>query len=289
MRYALFLGCTIPARARNYEMSAIEVAKALGIEFVYIDGFSCCGFPLKSYNQFTATILAARNIALAREKALNICTLCSACTSMLKEESHRLDHDEEIRKEVNQALLKVEKEYVSGTKTQHFAKVLLEHSILEKIISSIRVDLKQIPVAIHYGCHYLKPSYVFEDKEDPQSLDLLVRLVGADPIHYKGKKDCCGGAVLAFHEGTSLSLAYQKLKNVKEAGAKAIVVVCPFCSVMYDDSQRTIERAFQQEIGIPVIFLPQLVGLALGIDPKALGLNLNTVKTKSLLEDVLGK
>jgi len=162
---------------------------------------------------------------------------------------------------------------------------------LQKISQGIKVDLKGLPVAIHYGCHYLKPSYVFDDfenPEEPRSIHLIIERIGANVVEYKGEKDCCGGAVLAFDENTAINLAKSKLINVKNAGAKAMVVVCPFCSVSYDDGQKTIEKKFEIEIGIPVLFLPQLVGLSLGIDPKALGMNLNTVKTKNLLEEVLG-
>lgn len=291
MRYALFLGCTIPARSRHYEMSALEVSKALGIELVYIEDFSCCGFPIKSYNGEIAGAVAARNLAIAEKQGLPILTLCSACNSMLNEERHKLLFDADYKKMINKRLEKVKAEVAKPSEVIHFARLLAKEDHLRLLSKKVTSSLKDLPVAIHYGCHYLKPSQVFEDPEDPEeptSLHNILKAIGARPISYKGEKDCCGGAVLAFNEDTAIGLAKTKLLNVKAAGAKAMVVVCPFCSVMYDDGQRSIEKKFEVELGIPVLFLPQLVGLALGLEPKALGLNLNTVKTKQLLEDLLG-
>lgn len=291
MTYALFLGCTIPARSRHYEMSAVEVAKALGIELIYLEDFSCCGFPIKSYNADIAGAVAARNLAIAEGQGLKIMTLCSACNSMLNEERHSLMNNQSYLEETNKRLAKVSLRVERPPKVVHFAKVLAEEESLELIKQKIQKPLKSLPVAIHYGCHYLKPSNVFENPEDPEepsSLSRILEAIDANPIDYKGQKDCCGGAVLAFDEETATGLAKTKLINVKESGAKAMVVVCPFCSVMYDDGQKSIEKKYQIELGIPVLFLPQILGLALGLDPKALGLNLNTVKTKQLLEDILG-
>lgn len=291
MAYALFLGCTIPARSRHYEMSAVEVAKTIGMELIYLEDFSCCGFPIKSYNTEIAGAVAARNLALAEGQGLQIMTLCSACNSMLNEERHSLTHRTSYLEETNKRLAKVNLKIESPPKVVHFARALAEEENLELIKRKIHKSLKDFPVAIHYGCHYLKPSNVFddpEDPEDPSSLHRILQAIGVNPIDYKGQKDCCGGAVLAFDEETATGLAKTKLINVKESGAKAMVVVCPFCSVMYDDGQKSIEKKYQIELGIPVLFLPQIVGLALGLEPKALGLNLNTVKTKQLLEDLLG-
>lgn len=292
MKYALFLGCTIPARSRNYELSARVVAHRLGIEFTDIFDFSCCGFPLKSSDMKQAGLLAARNLALAEAQGLPICTLCSACTSMLAEEAHHLGRDRALLHEVNAELKKVGLSYGGHAKVKHFARVLLEDVGLDRIREKVRVDLKDLPVATHYGCHYLKPSEIYkqvEDPENPSSLEELVNAAGAHSVEYQHKKDCCGGAVLAADEETALRMAKRKLDHVKEAGAKALNVVCPFCSVMYDDNQKSIESQFEASYQIPVLYLPQILGLAMGFDRKELGLNMNVVKTKSLTEEIIGE
>lgn len=290
-RYAFFLGCTIPARSRNYEMSARAVARKLGLEMVDIADFGCCGFPMKASDQEAAALLAARNLSLADAADLDICTLCSACASMLGEEAHRLSHDSEHLAEVNRRLAGIDRSCSGNVKVKHFAHVLMEESGLERLRENVTVDLKDLPVAVHYGCHYLKPSDIYPEGDDPEipvSLERLIEAVGARPVEYARKTDCCGGAVLVADELTALSMAKAKLDHVKAAGARAMCVVCPFCSVMYDDNQKSIEARFEVEYRLPVLFLPQLIGLALGLDRKELGLNMNVVKTKQLTGEILG-
>ncbi len=286
MKYALFLGCTIPARSRNYELSSRKVAERLGLELVDLDSFICCGFPVRSADLRSATLLGAYNLALAQKQGLDICTLCSSCTSALTETVHRLDHDDSERKAVNQDLDRLGLRYEKGTRVRHFARVLYEEIGKNEIEQHIQKPLDGLRVAAHYGCHYLKPSEIydaFDDPENPRTLDELTALTGAVPVHYKDKKRCCGGPLLPVDEKVSMSVAKEKLEDIKEAGADAITLVCPFCAVMYDSNQKGIESEFDAEYNLPVLYLPQLLGMAMGFDRKELGLNMNVVKTKKLL------
>ena len=285
MKYSLFLGCTIPARARNYELSARAVAARLDLEFVDIEGFSCCGFPLEASDEMGAILLAARNLALAEERDFEICSLCSACSSMLTKTAYRLNRDRALKDKVNLELSKVRREYKGTVRVRHFARILIEDIGLEKIKKSVKRDLKGLKVATHYGCHYLKPSYIYEgfdDPQDPKTLEQILDAVGAINIQYKRKKDCCGGPVLLSDEAVALRLAEEKLKYVKEAGADIMNLVCPFCDLMFDSNQKGIEAKSGIEFNIPVLYLPQIVGLAMGLGRKELGLNLNSVNTKDL-------
>ncbi|UCB48042.1 MAG: CoB--CoM heterodisulfide reductase iron-sulfur subunit B family protein [Deltaproteobacteria bacterium] len=286
MTYALFLGCTIPARSRNYELSARKVADKLGIELVDLDNFICCGFPIKNSDHGSSLILAAYNLALAQERKLDICTLCSSCTSALAEVEQQLAVDEDMRNEVNKALSRVGLRFDGRVKLRHFARILYEEIGAEEIKRHISKSLDDLSIAVHYGCHYLKPSEVFDhfdEVEDPQSLDALVALTGASVIDYPGKKRCCGGPILPVDEKTAISVAKEKLGDMADAGADAMCLICPFCSVMYDDNQKSIESEFGETYKLPVLYLPQLLGLAMGFHRKELGLNLNVVKTKELL------
>ena len=285
MKYSLFLGCTIPARARNYELSARAVAARLDLEFVDIEGFSCCGFPLEASDEMGAILLAARNLALAEEMDLEICSLCSACSSMLTKTAYRLNRDRALKDKVNVELSKVRREYKGTVRVRHFARILIEDIGLEKIKKSVKRDLKGLKVATHYGCHYLKPSYIYEgfdDPQDPKTLEQILEAVGVINLQYKRKKDCCGGPVLLSDEAVALNVAEEKLKYVKEAGADIMNLVCPFCDLMFDSNQKGIEAASGIELNIPVLYLPQIVGLAMGLGRKELGLNLNSVNTKDL-------
>lgn len=286
MKYALFLGCTIPARGRNYELSARKVAAQCGLELVDLPNFICCGFPVKSADQESSLLLGAYNLALAEAEGLDVCTLCSSCTSALTETVHRLSADEALKKKLNARLSRVGLQYKGGVKVRHLARVLHEEVGLEGLRRHFQRDLKALSVAIHYGCHYLKPSGIYEgfdDPEAPRTLDRLVSLTGARVVDYRDANRCCGGPLLPVDEKTALSVAREKLEDISAAGADAICLICPFCAVMYDGNQKGIEAAFETSYNIPVLYLPQILGLAMGFDRKELGLNMNVVITKDLL------
>jgi heterodisulfide reductase subunit B len=285
MKYALFLGCTIPARSRQYELSARKIAQKLGIELVDIENFICCGFPVKSSDKKSAMILAGYNLALAEKNNLDLCALCSSCTSALTEASHHLSERENEREEINESLSRVGLKYEGRVKVRHFARVLYEEVGLDELKKHFTKSLEGLRVASHYGCHYIKPSEIydnFDQVEDPHTLDEMIALTGATAVDYVNKKRCCGGPVLAVDEKTSLSVAKEKLDDILEAGADIINLVCPFCSVMYDSNQKGIETQFNVTYNLPVLYLTQILGLAMGLDRKELGLNMNVVKTKHL-------
>jgi len=289
MTYALFLGCTIPARSRNYELSARRVSAKLGIGLADVPEFMCCGFPIRAGDLDSANVLAAYNLCLARERGFDLMTLCSSCGSALTEAEHRLAEDEEARSRVNGRLASLGLTYGGRVKVRHFARVLYEEVGADRIRGQVKRDLKGLAVAAHYGCHYLKPSAVFDGfdpVEDPQTLDRLVALTGAAPVDYPGKKRCCGGPLHPVDAKTATSVAKGKLDEVVRSGADAMCLVCPFCAVMYDGNQKSIESEHGTEYHLPVLYLPQLLGLAMGFGGKELGLNLNVVKTKALLEKI---
>jgi len=290
MELALFLGCTIPARARQYEISTRRIAEKLGIKFVDIGEFSCCGFPLKAVSKETALLLAARNLSLAEEKGVNvICSICSACTENLTEMSKELNEYPDLREEVNKKLKEINREYKGGVKVKHLGRILYEDIGLERIKKTITKELKNLTITGHYGCHYVRPSKIydkFDDPEIPHTLEELIKITGANYVSHQSAMLCCGGGILAIAEKVSLALSKEKLDRIKECGADAICLVCPFCSVMYDGNQRSIEEQFQVKYEIPVLFYPQLLGLAMGFDSKELGLQFNVVKTKGLLEKI---
>jgi len=303
MKYALFLGCTIPIRSQNYEMSAREVAKNIGLELVDLPDFSCCGFPVKSSSVETSLLLAARNLAIASEKKLDICTLCNACTGILTEANKELSENRELREKVNDKLKDIDKEFKKDVKIRHFSRVLYEDVGLEKLKEQVKRDLSSLRLSVHYGCHYERPKELYDDFDDPEnptSLDKLVEITGARSIDYKGKLDCCGGAILGVQEDIALEMAKNKLDHITEIKLEmakhkldnvsankidALVTQCPFCSIMYEDNRRKIESKFDVYYNeLPVLFYPQVLGLAMGMDKKQLGFRLNKIKANALLE-----
>ena len=284
--YALFIGCTIPSRARHYELSARRVAHAFGVELIDLPEFTCCGFPLGSINRRTSILMAARNLSIAEAAGLNICTMCNACTSILSEVNWLIKGDPEMRDNIKADLAELGREYSGNVEVKHVARIFYEDIGIDKLKASVSRDMSEFEFASHYGCHYLKPSEFyggFDAPEDPQSLDTLVSAVGALPASYENKRECCGGALLAIDENIALQMSRDKLERIKASGADAINLVCPFCSIMYDDSQRRIEKMFGAEYNIPVLYYPQILGLAIGLEPEELGLNMNRIKTAGLL------
>ena len=291
-KYALFLGCTVPIKGFNYELSARKVAEKLDLEFVDIPDFACCGFPLASIHHDTAITLAALNLAHAEAEGINILSLCSACTGHLTKVQKLLsskDGAEELTK-VNAELQELGYEYKGNVVVKHFARVLLEEVGVERLKEAITQPLKGIKIAPHYGCHCIRPSEIFDDFDDPfrpEHLDKLIEITGATSVQYKEKMQCCGGGILAFEEETPMRMVKQKLDHVKDAHADAISLICPSCDIMYDEYQPTIETKFDTEYKIPVLFYSQLLGLAMGLDPKKdLAVKKNVVSVKPLLEKI---
>jgi len=287
MTYAFFLGCTIPARSRGYEMSARKVAEKLDFELRDMEEFICCGYPMKASDQVSSELMGAYNLALAQKAGLDVCTLCSSCASYLTEVAYHLAEEGPKRDAVNTQLSRVGLEYKGNVKVRHFVRVLFEEIEPKEIKKHFKRYLVDLTIALHYGCHYLKPSGIFDnfDPADyPKSIEKLVSMTGARVVSYAGEQNCCGGPLLPVDEKTALSLAKEKLDAVFEVGADALCVVCPFCSVMYDSNQKTILSGSATNSGFPVLYLTQLLGLAMGFEKKELGLQMNVVKPKELLK-----
>jgi len=288
-KYSLFLGCTIPVRAMNYEISARRVLEVLEVPLQEIEEFTCCGYPVESVDEITSLTASAKNLALAEKYGTTILTLCSACTGTLTKAKRTLDKNEELRKIINDNLAVLGLKYTTKAEVKHIGKFLLEEVTPEKIKEKVVTPLIDVRIAPHYGCHFNKPANIFDhfdDTERPSSLRKLVDAVGATYVVYENLMQCCGGAVLGVDENLSLTLAKTKLQHVKDAEADAITLICPFCYLMYDVNQKRIERDAELQFKIPVLFLPQLIGLAFGLDPKALGIKMNRVKPKDLLKKV---
>ncbi len=289
-RYTLFLGCTIPVRAQNYEASTRKVAELLGLELIHVPDFTCCGYPMASLDQHTAEVMAARNLALAERQGAELCTICTACTGVLTETARVLAADEAHRAEINRSLEKVGLHYNGTVTVRHFARILYEDVGLDAISAKVVKPLHGLRIAPHYGCHYLKPSEIYEgfdSAENPHTLDDLINVTGAESIHYRDRNRCCGGALLAVDEKIALSIAHEKLEDLRVERADAIGLICPFCSVMYESNQKKIEQTFQIEFNMPVLYLPQILGLAMGLDERTLGLNMNRVRPKDLLQKIV--
>ena len=286
MKYALFLGCTIPVRLNNYEISARKVAETLGIELVDLKGAGCCGSPaLWSIDETSALAIAAWNISMAEDSGLDIMALCTGCSEILEKANKKLKENPQLASKINQILKNVKREFKGSIEVKHFIKVLAEDFGIDNIKKFIKKRFKGLKVAVHYGCHLLRPSDIlkFDNPENPAVLDKLVEITGAESIYWPLKLWCCGAPILAIDEKISLSMARAKIESAKESEADCIVTVCPFCQIQLDALQPEISRIAGKQYNIPVLLYPQLLGLAMGFTPEELGLDLNKIPADNLL------
>lgn len=284
-KYAFFLGCTVPVRAQHYEISARNVAKELNIELVDMPSASCCGFPMKAVDAETSLLIAARNLALASEMKLDLVTLCNSCTAMLSDAQSQLKN-----REFHSKFKELGLAYPHEVQVKHFVRMLYEDIGLNNIKKAVKKPLKPLKIIPHYGCHYMRPSqlYAFDNPEVPHTLDELVRLTGAQSLEYSDKMMCCGGSVLGVDEDLAVTMSNHKLNIAKNNGADAIVSICPFCTVMYEDNQRKAEAKFEAQYGIPVLYYPQLLGLSFGLDDNAVGMRFNRIRPNAMMEKIAG-
>lgn len=291
MEALLYLGCTVPVRNLNYEVSARLTAKALGITFRDLEEFGCCGFPLKSLNVEDTLVTAARNLALAEREGLDICALCNACAGTLNEVAHQVRTNPETREKINQRLRLIGLHLEGNVRVRNFMRLLWEEVGVEGIRKAIVRPLEGIMLAPHYGCHYLKPSELnvgFDSPETPRTLSEMISATGATVVNYPSLLDCCGGGLLGFSEEIANALAARKLEDVSQSGAHALVLVCPFCNVMYEGQQKKIAKSTGLDLKAPVVYYPQVLGLALGMTSEQLGFKLNRIKPATLLKIVEG-
>lgn len=290
MKYAIFLGCSAPVRAKHYEATARSVCRELDVDLIDVPEFACCGFPIKNASAEAAFLVAARNLAVAEAAGADgVMTLCSSCAATLAGVNREIQNSRKVMERTNAALSDLGKAYRGSLVVKHLARVLWEDVGVDAIRSKVKRDLSPLRIAAHPGCHYLKPGEVhdnFDKVEDPRTLDELVAATGATPVAYEDKKLCCGGGILGFEETTALAMARHKLDIVKATGADAMVSICPFCSVMYEANQSRVEESFGVEYGIPVLFYPQLLGLALGFPEKELWFRMNSVRPTAMLSKV---
>ncbi|MEM3458702.1 MAG: CoB--CoM heterodisulfide reductase iron-sulfur subunit B family protein [Candidatus Bathyarchaeia archaeon] len=288
--YALFLGCTIPARQPNYETSARKALTRLGIGLVDLDNMTCCAPPpLQSIDMETSLAIAAHNICLAEEADLDIVTLCTGCFESLAMANNLLRENPKLKARVNKILSNAGKEFKGTKEVKHYLRVLMDDVGLERLKKNVVKDLNSLKVASFSGCHLLRPSALlkFDDPERPHIFDDLIEALGAKSIWYRNKLKCCGGLLRGYADDVALAIARDKIVNTTKAGADCIVTLCPFCFLTLDLGQMLIKSAYKEEYNIPVIHYSELLSLALGIDPKELALDFHKIRLDKVLSKIM--
>lgn len=290
MKIIPFWGCMMPLKYPQMELAIRRTLPNLGVELVDVDGFTCCPDPIyfKARDKMKWLTIAARNLAVAEETGLDIVTMCSGCISTLKEAQYLLAEDQALKDEVNKRLKRINKEYKGKVKVSHAVVVIRDDLGLDVVKKSVKRSLEGVTVAIHYGCHILKPSQIMhvDDADYPSILDDLVAAMGATPLDHHEKLLCCGKGCM--DDELPLDMTEAIFSSIEKSGADCMGLVCPTCFSSFDLGQIMISRKRGKNYNIPVIYLFQLLGLAQGLGPEEVGLHTHRVKADKVLEKIIG-
>ena len=288
MRVTPFYGCMIPIKYPQMEAAFKRTMPALGVELVDLEGFTCCPDPIfyKSKDVLGWLTVAARNLCVAEEAGTDIVTLCSGCTATLKEAVFLLAEDEQLREKVNKRLAKIGREYKGTSKVEHAVVVIRDELGIEKVKESVVRPLDGVKVAIHYGCHLLKPSQIMhvDDADYPSILEDLIKATGATPISHAEELLCCGKGCI--DDEMPIDMVFDIFSAIRDSGADCMGLICPTCFSSFDLGQIVVGRKKDTKFDIPVIYYFQLLGLAQGLSADDVGLGLHKVKADRVLAHV---
>ncbi|MFX1418081.1 MAG: CoB--CoM heterodisulfide reductase iron-sulfur subunit B family protein [Promethearchaeota archaeon] len=287
--YGFFIGCTIPLKLPHLEKAFRDVAAILDLKLNEMEGVSCCPEPvsLQSLNIDTWVTLGARNLAIAEKMGNDILTICSGCYETLKTVSVLLEEDEEYLKKINNILNKINYNYTGKTKVYHFVELFSQPEWLDKIKSLIIKPLDNLNLAVHYGCHLVRPSKImqFDHPEKPEKIDIILQALGAKTIEFANKLECCGFCA-RLQEEIGEKLVEDKMTELCELEEEVdgLVAVCPACTTQYDRKEKILARKTGKELDIPVLYLAEMMAIALGVDLEDLSLKNRSIKPNKLIE-----
>ena len=289
MKYAFYPGCVSRGACPELYKSTIEICERLGIDLdtEVMLGASCTGAGvLQEKNQRLGDTLNARNFAIAERASLPIMTICSTCQGVMSQASQRLLANDDYLAEVNADLSEEGLRYTGAAEPKHLLWIIVEEVGIDKLKSMVVRPLTGFKAAPFYGCYIVRPTSALGFQEHPEredSLEQVIEAVGATVVDYPGKTLCCGFPILTINQENSMKMVANHTLDAKDLGADAMVTPCPLCHLNLDGFQPTAAKAARRPIDLPVLHLPQLIGLAMGIDPTALRLNKHIVSTKKLL------
>lgn len=293
MRYGYYPGCSVGSTARPYDLSTNAIADSLGIELDEIEDWNCCGATeYTAIYKTTAYALVGRNLALAagQDGIDQVVTPCSACFLNLKKTDHYMGKYEEIAELTNEALAAGGLSYKPGSlRVRHLLDVVVNDVGYEAIAEKVVRPLKGLRLAPYYGCLIVRPEMDEEPLDNPEyptHMDKLLTALGAEVVDFPLRANCCGGHMTQISADTAFDLIRRLIHSADECQADAIVTGCPMCQLNLDAYQTQVNRYFNTKYNMPVLYFTQMIGLALGIDPKALGIGQEIVSAKAVLNKI---
>jgi heterodisulfide reductase subunit B len=287
-KYIPFFGCMMTTKYPWFEAAVRRTFAAIGVELVDVEGFTCCPDPIyyQARSKMEWYAVAARNLTLAEDLGYDIVTTCSGCTATLSEVNLALKEDDELRERINGRLRRIDREFKGSIDVRHAVTILRDDFGIDRVAETVTRPLEGLRVAVHYGCHLLKPSRVMrvDDPDHPTILDELIKAAGAEPIHHEMTLLCCGRACM--DDSVPNRMVADILDTVKGHNADCMGLICPTCFDEFDLGQITLGRKLGREFNVPVVYYFQLLGIAQGLKPEDVGLNMHKVRFERIRDFV---
>lgn len=280
MKFAYYPGCSAQSTCKELNASMQVVAGRLDLELVELTSASCTGSrEIRAVKPDLFLALNARIIAMAEQDNLPLMTVCNTCTLNFLDTQKKLDEDPETKDRINKVLAEEGLRYQGKCRVTHFLWMLLEDIGAERLKSMVVRPLKGMKLAAFYGCHIIRPPahFHFFDSRNARSIEAVNAILGCESIDYSGRTECCGFHNAAGNEKVAIKLTGRHVKAAKDGGAQAMVTPCPLCHTVLDTFQSRMEREVKSKLNVPVLHLPQLVGLALGLSAEQLQLDRHMV------------
>jgi heterodisulfide reductase subunit B len=273
-KYAYFPGCSLEKMALSYHLSAIETTRKLGVELKELEDWNCCGATTYFHvDELLAYTLVARNLAMAEKEGLDLVAPCSACYKNAFFTNAYLKQDPDLAEHINFAL--------NEDNLQFSGNIAVRHLI--EVRNSVSQPLKGLRVVPYYGCQILRPRKDSEDVEQPQFFEDLLSAIGAVPVDFPLKLYCCSGSLILTNRRAALGMVHNLLQCAVDREAAVIATACPLCQVNLECYQKQVNQEFGTELSVPVMYFTQLMGLAMGIEPKRLGIGKELVSVTPTL------
>jgi heterodisulfide reductase subunit B len=283
MKYIYYPGCSLEGTALEYNLSTQAAMKALGAELVELEDWTCCGASAAEATSFLLSmVLAARNLALGERMDIDGDFLipCSACYLNLRRVEEHVRQEADLLGKINDALREEQLQYKGGIRVRHLLDVIATDFDPARIAAKVTHKLSGLSVAPYYGCQALRPYGSFDDPEQPRSMEPVIEALGAEVHPWTVGSKCCGAALMSTKKDVALELTGAILKAAQ--GADCIVTVCPMCQMNLEAYQGAISKARGEDLGISILYLPQLMGLAFGLPKNELKMDLNIAVTSAL-------
>jgi heterodisulfide reductase subunit B len=276
--------------AVSYHQSSMETTKVLGVELQEIDDWNCCGATTYFHvDQLLAYTLVARNLAMAEKSGLDFVAPCSACYKNAYFTNDYIKEDPELAEHINFALEQDNLKLEGDIKVHHIMDIFSNEVGMEEIEKSVSNPLKGLKVAPYYGCQIVRPRKNGEEVENPQFFEEIISAIGAEPVDFADRLRCCGASLIMTSRHAALSMVKVLLQNAINSGADIIATACPLCQVNLECYQTQVNEEFGTDFSMPVLYFTQLMGLAMGIPRRRLGIGRELVSAGPIFSQIMGK